>query len=93
VVPTHVPAKSPVAVKLACESKTVFGPALRMFVTVLVAVKLPVPVEEFEAFATETSEKTTITITAIFNNLIFLIHLLRFWVFLSQRPSSALCQK
>jgi len=71
VVPTHVPAKSPVAVKLACESKTVFGPAIRMFVTVLVAVKLPVPVEEFEAFATETNEKTTIITTAIFKNLIF----------------------
>jgi len=47
-----------------------------MFTTVLVAVKLPVPVEDFEAFATETNERIAITMTAIFNNLIFLFHLL-----------------
>jgi len=63
-----------------------------MFTTVLVAVKLPVPVEDFEAFATETNERIAITITAIFNNLIFLIHLLHIGHFLSRRPSSALRQ-
>jgi hypothetical protein len=68
--------KNPVAVKLTFESKTVFGPALCMLMAVLVAVKLPIPVEDFEAFATETNDRNTTAQNRDFHVSHFLIHLL-----------------
>ena len=58
-------------VKVNLDSPIVFSPAVRVFAPEVLVVKLPVPVEDFEAFAIETNDRSTSDRTTIFNNLIF----------------------